>query len=145
MRRAAAAVLAAIIMLSVSGCALFSGNYASEKLHHSSNQSGQSGQQIASSYPEIVTSLASLIAQGESSGVIILTELSEQVAVSYMQAAVKNLMQQDPIAAYAVENIKYDLGTNAGRIALAVQIDYSRSRADIAAIKSVNDLTLLTI
>ena len=140
MRRTVVAVLAVIIMLTVSGCALFSETYVSEHLHHGSNQGGQSGQQIASSYPEILTSLSTLISHGESSGIIILTDLSEQVGISYMQAAVKNLMLQNPIAAYAVENIKYDLGTNAGRIAVAVQIDYSRSRADIVAIKSVKDM-----
>ena len=140
MRRFIVAVILAGTLMSLAGCSLFSETYVSLQPHHGSNHSDQSGQQIASSYPEILASLETLISQGESSGVIILSDLSEQVGVSYMQAAVKNLILQNPIAAFAVERIDYDMGTNAGRIAVAVNIYYSRSRADIAGIKSVKNM-----
>ena len=141
MRRIVVWVLLIGIIMSLTGCSIFSETYVSQQPHLGTNHTGQSGQQIASSYPEILYALSTLISQGETSGVIILSELSEQVALSYMKAAVKNLLQQDPVAAYAVDNIDYDMGTNAGRIAVAVKMNYSRSRADIAAIKAVKDMS----
>lgn len=140
MRRFVAFMVLITVVLSLCGCTLFSETYVYERPHQGGNHSGQTGQQIASSYPEIISALSTLVAQGESAGVIILSDISEQVGRSYMLAAVKNLMLQDPVAAFAVEKIDYDFGTNAGRSAVAVQIGYSRSRADIAGIKTVENM-----
>ena len=140
MRRLIALAAIIGILLSLSGCGLFSETYVSVRSHQAGNHNGQTGQQIATSYPEIYTALVTLIGQGDASGVIVLTDMDEQVAGSYMQAAVKNVVRQDPVGAFAVEQIDYDIGTNAGRMAAAVQIHYSRSRTDIAQIKSVNNI-----
>lgn len=140
MRRIIGFMLIVSVLLSMAGCGLFSETYVSVRPHQGSNHNGQTGQQIASSYPEIYTALSTLIGQGETAGVIILADLSEQVGHSYLQAAVKNVIQQDPVGAFAVERIEYDMGTNAGRMAAAVQIHYSRSRTDIAGIKTVRNL-----
>ena len=140
MRRFVALMVLAAVVMSLGGCTLFSETYVYERPHQGGNHHGQTGQQIASSYPEILEALSTLTAQGETSGVIILSDLSEPVGRSYMQAAVKNLMLQDPVAAFAVESVDYEFGTNAGRGAIAVQINYSRSRADIAGIKSVQTM-----
>ena len=114
MRRFVAATLLIAMLLTLGGCSLFSETYVYERPHQGGNHSEQIGQQIVSSYPEILGALSTLIAQGETNGVIILSDISEQVGQSYMQAAVKNLMLQDPVAAFAEENIDYDFGTNAG-------------------------------
>lgn len=119
---------------------MFSETYVSQHPHQGDNHSNQAGQQMASSYPEIYAALASLVGQGETTGVIILSGINEQVGRSYMQAAVKNVMSQDPVGAYAVENVWFDMGTNAGRMAVGVQIQYSRSRVDIANIKTVRTM-----
>lgn len=140
MRRVLSVFLLIATVLSLCGCSLFSETYVSQRPHQGNNHSSQSGQQMASSYPEIYAALVSLVGQGETTGVIILSEVNEQVGRSYMQAAVKNVMSQDPVGAYAVENIQFDMGTNAGRMAVGVQIHYSRSRADIANIKSVKTM-----
>ena len=140
MRRVICVILLIITVLSISGCSLFSETYVSQHPHQGDNHSNQAGQQMASSYPEIYAALASLVGQGETTGVIILSGINEQVGRSYMQAAVKNVMSQDPVGAYAVENVRFDMGTNAGRMAVGVQIQYSRSRADIANIKTVKTM-----
>lgn len=140
MRRIISILLLTAMAISMSGCALFSETYVSQRPHQGNNHATQSGQQMASSYPEIYTALASLVGQGETDGVIILSDLSEQVGISYMQAAIKNVMSQDPVGAYAVEDIRFDLGTNAGRMAVGVQIQYSRSRADVIRIKTVQTM-----
>ena len=140
MRSILSVILLLAVLLSVSGCSMFSETYVAQRPHQGNHHSIQSGQQMASSYPEIYTALAALVSHGETTGVIILSDLTEQVGRSYMQAAVKNVMGQDPIGAYAVDNIQFDMGTNAGRMAVGVQIQYSRSRADIANVKSVTTM-----
>ena len=128
MRRVIAFVVIFGILSMFGGCSLFSETYVDVRPHQISNHNGQTGQQIANSYHDIYTALVTLIGQAETSGVIVLSDLSEDVGGSYMQAAVKNVMQQDPVGAFAVEHIEYEIGTNAGRMAAAVQIYYSRSR-----------------
>lgn len=140
MRRIIALVALLGMLPLFGGCSLFSESYVALRPHQSSNHNGQTGQQIATSYHEIYTALSTLIGQAEVSGVIVLSDLSEDVGSSYMQAAVKNVMQQDPVGAFAVERIDYEIGTNAGRMAAAVQIQYSRSRTDIANIRSVRNI-----
>ena len=140
MRRLFAIAALLVMLFGMSGCSMFSGTYVYQRPHQGGNHGGQSIQQIASSYPEILTSLALLISQGEPSGVIVLTDLSEQVAKSYLQAAVKNIYVQDPVASYAVEHISFELGSNAGRMAAAVHISYSRSRSDISGINTVKNM-----
>lgn len=140
MRRVLSVILLLAMLLSMCGCSLFSETYVSQRPHQGNNHSNLSGQQMASSYPEIYAALASLVAQGEATGVIILTDVNEQVGRSYMQAAVKNVISRDPVGAYAVEDIQFDMGTNAGRMAVGVQIQYSRSRSDIVNIKSVKTM-----
>lgn len=140
MRRLLSVLLLFAVLCSITGCSVFSETYVSQRPHQGAHSSTQSGQQMVSSYPEIYSALVSLVAQGEFSGVLILSDLSEQVGRSYMQAAVKNVMTQDPIGAYAVENIRFDMGSNAGRLAIGVHIDYSRSRSDINGIKTVRNM-----
>lgn len=140
MRRTISAFLALVVILLLCGCGLFSETYVSTRVHQGSNHNSQTGQQIASSYPEIYSALTTLIGHGDATGVIVLPDLSEQVGLSYMQAAVKNVLSQDPVGAFAVDRIEYDMGSNAGRTAVAVRIFYSRSLSDIARIKTVKNI-----
>ena len=84
MRRFVALMVLVAMAMSLGGCALFSETYVYERPHQGGNHRGQTGQQIASSYPEIMEALSTLTAQGETAGVIILSDLSEQVGRSYM-------------------------------------------------------------
>jgi hypothetical protein len=47
------------------------------------------------------------------------------------------IKSEDPIGAYAVEDITYELGVNGGQSTLAVNIDYRHARAEIVRIQKV--------
>ena len=53
---------------------------------------------------------------------------------TYVDMAVKHTVNWDAVGAYAVEDITYEVGKNAGRTAVAVNITYNRSRSEILRI-----------
>lgn len=141
MRRLGCIILILCLLAGTTGCSvLFSETYVSQYPHRGGDGADAEGQRVASSYPEIYSALADQIAQGEPNGVIVLENLDEQVASSYMDAAVRNVMAQDPVGAYAVEGVDFDIGISAGRFAAAVTVVYSRSRTDIAGITTVETM-----
>ena len=141
MRRFICVLMFFCLLFGITGCSgMFSETYVSLQPHRSSEGADTSGQRVASSYPEIYMALAQQIDHAETTGVIILEDLSEPVGTSYLEAAVRNVMVQEPVGAYAVEKIEFDVGTNAGRIAAAVNVTYSRSRTDLLSIKTVKSM-----
>lgn len=136
MRRLFLILLIAVVLLSLCGCSgWFSEEYVSVTPHQGQSTQAALGQLRASSYPELYDALVALIGSGEQKGIIILSDLSEQVCKSYLEVAVKNVTTLDPVGAYAVEHVDFELGSNAGRLAAAVQVDYLRSKSDILRIK----------
>ena len=141
MRRYMCLVMVLAVMLGLVGCSgLFSETYVSQSPHRGNEDSDSPTQRVASSYPEIYSALAAQIDYAEDSGIIILENLDEQVGRSYLEAAVKNVVTQEPIGAYAVEKIEFDIGTNAGRTAAAVTVTYTRSRTDLLSIKTAKTM-----
>lgn len=138
MRRSIFVVLLLSVLIAISGCSgVFSETYVSKKPHESDTTAASTKQQYAASYPEIYTALTVLVGKIETDGVIVLSNINEQVGRSYLEAACKNLTSMDPMGAYAVADIRFDLGTNAGRLAAAVHIDYSKNITELSSVKTV--------
>jgi hypothetical protein len=57
-----------------------------------------------------------------------------------MDVAVRYITQEHPVGAYAVSQIKHEIGTSSGVQAVALQITYSRSIAQIQKLQSVSGL-----
>lgn len=64
---------------------------------------------------------------------------SRDVVDHAMKQAIDRLMQEDPIANYAVRNITYEWGKTGDKPALAVEIHYSRNRSELSQIKRLQD------
>ena len=140
MKRCAAVLLALVVVFGICGCSNWPrGSYVSVTPHAGGHTGAASAEQQASSYPQLRKALINLVQNGASEGVIFLYDLSDAVVHSYMDAAVRYLTTEDPVGAYALDTITYEVGMNAGRYALAVHIAYSRSRSEILQIKYVND------
>lgn len=54
--------------------------------------------------------------------------------------AIRNVVSKNPIAAYAVEGITYEIGTNRGVPVVAFQIEYQHGRSEILRIKQTNTM-----
>ena len=134
-----------LVMMPFGGCSSWQkGSYVSVTPHAGNHTGTVSAEQQASSYPQLRKALVNLVQNGADEGVIFLYDLSDEVVHSYMDAAVRYLTTEDPVGVYAVDEITYEVGMNAGRYALAVHIAYSRSRSEILQIKYVGNIAEAT-
>lgn len=130
-----------VLCLLLVGCgSVFDGSYSSVKPHQP--QSGTSSNQTvsASNYVQLYAALVKLIEAGTEEKVISVVNYDQTQVQSDMHRAIKDAFERNPIAAYAVEDIKFELGKSSGQPALAVDISYTRDRAEIRKIKQVANI-----
>ena len=139
MKRALLMMLAACLCVSLCGCgAWLDGSYHSVKPHQDDQQEQLQENLTASSYTDLQELLAELVENGQQSGVINMSGLAESQLEKYMDLAIEHVMKNNPIGAYAVEGISYDLGTAGGVPAAALEISYVHNRTEILRIKKLN-------
>ena len=126
--------------LLLSGCSWMDGSYFSVTPHREQTGSDPSEVVSASNYSELVDVLEGFVAAGRESGVINVANYTVAPVETQMQAAERHIREIYPIGAYAVEDIRYELGTNTGKPALAVEIRYCRSLLEIRRIQSAENM-----
>lgn len=140
MKRFCLLLLCGTLLLTLCGCNLFSqGSYHSVEPHTESGNTAAPAKQTISDFGQLRAALSRLLENGSQTGVVYFSEISEVQAEEYMESAVSYIMWNHPIGAYAVEDISYDIGANAGKNAIALTISYRHSRAEILRIKRVTD------
>lgn len=130
-----------VLSMLLSGCSYWMrGSYSSIKPHtEPSNQTGKPTIEV-SDYAELVAALVYMVESGTESGVLSLRyDTAEQVRTD-MDSAIRSVCRDDPFAAYAVEQIRYSLGTGTDRKAVTVQISYLQNRMQIAKIQRVQTM-----
>ncbi len=129
-----------ILCLMLSGCdSWMSGSYSSVTPHMQDSYSPGSSMDVTT-YSQLRQVLTDAAASGSESIVIHFPGVTDSTLESYMEFAAQYLTTVDPIGAYAVENISYEVGTNAGKQAVAVKISYLRSRSEILRIRNKKDM-----
>ncbi len=135
------AALILTLCLLLCGCsALTDGSYSNIKPHQEQNGQGSSENASATDFDSLCEVLADLVANGRESGTIIVSEYEKNLTETELSRAVKSTMENDPITAYAVEDIQCQLGTNGGQSAIAVSIRYIHDRSEILKIRKVANL-----
>lgn len=138
MKRICALILAAMLSLQLVGCGKWmDGSYYSVKPHQEANNVQSQETVEVSSYTQLYQALCNTVAVGREESVFYISGIEESQLQAYMSIAADSVLSTDPIGAYAVDAITYEAGTNTGRTAIAVQISYNHSRADILRIKRV--------
>lgn len=141
MRRICAGILIVLCSLGLFGCNLWmEGDYVSVAPHPQQYVHMVTTDLEVSSYSQIVDALKKLVAEGLDTGIVFINEMSVDVARSYMETAVQDVLKTDPVCVYAVDSIRYDVGQNSGRDAIAVTITYTKSRADLLRIHYVETM-----
>ena len=141
MKRTFAGIVSILLCLALCGCDTWmDGSYYSATPHSQDSILVEEGTLEASSFQQIRNCLIALVAEGRQEAVIRIQDLSPDVLKNNMNNAIRHVVEQNPIGAFAVESITYELGTNAGWVAVAVEISYNRSRADILRIKKTADM-----
>lgn len=135
------------ICLLLSGCMTwFDGNYHSIAPHKEHENRPDTGNMNAAQYSDLIFSLEQMIQFCTENGVINVEQYDPSQIAHDMNQAVADIRQNNPVGAYAVEQIQYDIGTSAGQPAVAVTITYVRTLSEIRKIRTASDLdTVLNI
>lgn len=140
MKRWAVAV-AVLLSLCLSGCSgIFDGSYLSVEPHQTPALKDPIKNPTATNYAQLYKALIALIENGTTESVITVSDYSNTLLDEDVRLAVDTALSEHPIAAYAVEDVTYELGKSGGRKALAMKIRYVHDRAEIKKIKHANDM-----
>ncbi len=132
-------VILALCLL-LTGCTdFFNGAYEWEASHPVEASPIVGGEISANTYRQLYVALTRLVEAGSTQGTIFVADYDQTMLEADISTAVEEVLEKDPIAAYAVEDISCDLGTSGNRRALAVQIQYVHDRAEIRRIKRVDN------
>ena len=137
MKRWLCGALAALMALSTGCSAILNRDYTSVTPHSATPQAdGESNTIRVGSYQELVNALIYLIGRGTEGGAIRFDGGdSDETAIQQMlDEACLEVVQEDPLGAYAVEYIKYSVTPIVGSYEANVQITYRRTREQVAAI-----------
>jgi len=96
----------------------------------------------ADSYQELVNALVYFVGTGAEEGTIRLYIDSERVETD-LEAACLEVVQEDPLGAYAVEFIKYKVSPVVSYSQADVQITYRRTREQVASIVQATGVTAI--
>lgn len=129
-----------VLGLLLSGCSWLEGSYVSVTPHQEQRQISHSAVISADNYLDLMAALEDMIASGTESAAIIVSDFPANAVSSGMAMAVRYVMENDPIGAYAVDAITYELGSSAGQPAVAVNIQYRHSRAEIRQIYRLKNM-----
>lgn len=138
MKRFVLCLLAVCLLLS--GCTWMDGSYVSVTPHRQQSTGVETKVVVAENYLQLRTALEDMVSSGTESSVISVADFREDQLENSMEMAVRYVKATFPIGAYAVEKIEYELGTSGGVSAVAVQVTYLHSLAEIQRIRKVGDM-----
>lgn len=138
-KRGAALLLAAGLLLNTGCAALLEREYSSVTVHSATPKAeGDSAALRVESYQELVNALLYLIIQQQQTGTIRLYNYPQDRAEEDLAAASLEVVQEDPLGAYCVDFIKYDVTTIVSYEQADIQIAYRRTPEQVAAIVTAN-------
>ena len=129
------------VCLCLGGCASWmDGQYHSVTPHEEQNLRPEQETVLVSSYIELRQAMQEMVETGVASGIISFTGMETKMVGYYMNLAINYVCNDSPIGAYAVDKIDYEIGTNSGRTAAAVEISYNHNRSEILRIKQTKTM-----
>lgn len=141
MKRIAAVCLCFCLLAGISGCDLWlSGDYSKVVPHILPDEAPQVDKVEVADYSGLRDAIVNAVSSGTQDVVIYYPKEDPRTVNSYMDVAVRYVTQEHPVGAYAVSEIEYQIGTNSGVQAVALQIAYSKSTAQIRKLQSVSSV-----
>lgn len=138
-------IIAAVLCLVLSGCSYWmNGHYASVTPHMEKNQHVDGEITEVSNSQEMRDALANIIESATESRTLSVEDLGADAAGKNIQKAIRYIMDNHPIAAYAVESIDYEIGITGGVAAAMITVQYNHNRAEIQRIRQVNGMDRAT-
>ena len=128
------------LSLFLSGCALLDGRKVSVTPHEMQMQPARTDGISAENYLDLMKALAEMVSAGVGEGVVDISRYTPDSVDSGMALAIGYIKEDHPIGSYAVEEIQYEVGTNGGVPALAINITYDRTQSQIQRIRSMENM-----
>lgn len=135
-------VLAVIIALCLllAGCGTFMDGEFLWEQNHPFQPSPESGQNIAvADYQQLYAALTRCIENGVEQVTMSVAQYERELLEQDISRAVETVCQENPVAAYAVQEITYELGTGGGEAVLALQLQYLHNKQEIKRIIAATD------
>jgi len=129
-----------VFALSFGGCSWMDGYHVYVVPHHEQPDHIRTGNVSASDYPQLMTVMESLVQEGTESSIIDVADYVHGAVENSIDTVCTYIMEMYPLGAYAVEDIEYEIGSNAGRPAISVTIHYRHSRTEIRQIRKKTDM-----
>ena len=139
MRKILALCLVACMLLS--GCAsLFDGSYLSVTPHSGGSNVPISRIVYAKNYAQLCQALRDVVHSGATDILISVADYYQASLQEDVKRAVETVWAEDPIAAYAIDEMIYEIVTNQGQPAVVVDISYVHDQTEIQKIQEITQL-----
>lgn len=132
--------LALLCAFLLSGCSMLERSYVASTPHVAfSDEDNDPSILRAETYQGLVSALLHLVGQGKETGVIRLYQFVSITgsAASDVDRACLEVTQEDPLGAWAVDYIKYDVTQTSSYYEVNVKVAYTRTPQEIAQVISV--------
>ena len=123
------------------GCGWLNGSFVSVTPHEAPRQVSHSGTITAANYKEFVTALKQLVSAGTEVAAIHVSECPAKALETGVQRAVYDVKHNDPIGAYAVEDIQYEIGSSSGLPAVSITVAYRHNSTELQRIRRALGVT----
>ncbi len=134
-------IMAMILCLLLSGCAAITGgSYVHEVPHQVQGNPNLGEDMLAQNYDQLYRTLEEMAESGTKRGVIYISMYDSATFEGDMERAVDAVMEENPIAAYAVNTIRWELNMADGQRTVSVNIYYNHDRTEILKIRRVSDM-----
>lgn len=133
--------LCLLLCMLLCGCAnVFDGHYVSITPYEGQQTDTLNQAVAAANYDQLCSALRSFTNSGSTTGVISVVHYDQGTVRQDMTKAISKIRSEDPITAYAVDAIQFEVGTNAGKPAIALEISYTHDLVEIKKIRHVEQM-----
>lgn len=134
-----ATILFLTLTLLLGGCSWPDGSYHSVTPHREQSGSVRTENLTVSDYEQLKTAMEAVVSKGTESCVINAVNYELEQLTKDLSGAVYHIKRLFPTGAYAVEDVHYEVGSNTGKTAVALNVTYRRSRMEIQKIRKARN------
>ena len=129
------------LSLLLGGCGWLNGSFVSVTPHEAPKQVAHADTITAANYKDFLAALKQLVAAGTEVAAIHVEEYPEKALEAGIRRAVYTVMHNDPIGAYAVEDIQYEIGSSSGLPAVSIAVTYRHNSTELQRIRRAAGIT----
>jgi len=128
------------LSLLLAGCSWMEGSYASVEPYMEESVRDDKSIVAVSDYRDIYEALCAMVESCLESRTLSLADFSDPDVAGKLDRAVKAVKNSNPVGAYAVEEITYELGTAGGVSAVVITVEYNHNRNQVKNIWKVQGM-----